>query len=71
MVAAHAAEFSGSFDYKLESYIFIVRAEDGHQVTKVTQITHGTTSEVADYAGVSSSGMYFDPYGMVYMAHNF
>ena len=49
------------------SYIFVIRAVDGHYVTGVHEINHG----VNGYYRVESSGMFFDPYGVVYMTFNF
>ena len=46
-----------------------MRAEDGHFLTNIHKITHGAKDK-GDFT-VSSSGMYFDPYGLVYMAHSF
>lgn len=70
MVAANAAEY-GTYDFKLISYVFVVRAEDGGYVSDVQKIDHGSANDISDYGGVLSSGMYFDPYGLVYLAHGF
>ena len=67
MVAAHGSQFR-NFDYDEKVYILILRAENGHYVTDLHKITHGSSGK-AEFT-VSSAGMYFDPYGMVYMAHS-
>ena len=68
MLAAHGVEFK-EFEYDEKSYIFIVRAEDGHYVTNVHEIKHGKNG-IVEFI-VEASGMYFDPYGLVYMGFNF
>ena len=68
MLAAHSVKFD-NYDYDFISYIFVVRAEDGHYVTDVHEITHGKRDK-GEFI-VEASGMYFDPYGIVYMGFNF
>lgn len=67
-LAAHGSKWS-NFGYDTDVYIFIVRTEDGHYLTDAHKITHGAKDK-GDFT-VSSSGMHFDPYGLVYMAHSF
>ena len=67
MLAAHGSQFR-NFDYDERVYILILRAENGHFVTDLTKIKHGDSGK-AEFT-VFSGGMYFDPYGMVYMAHS-
>ena len=61
-MAAYATRWHTYYDEL--GYVFVVRAADGHYVWGAYRIDHGVAN-----AGlyVTSNGMYFDSYGIVYM----
>lgn len=52
--------------YDEHSFIFTIYTADGHYATQVTQIKYGGAGSGENIA--ESSGMFFDQYGMVYIA---
>ena len=62
---AYASEFK--FDeYDEHSYMWVIRATDGHYVTEVTKIKWAGKDKGENIA--DSNGLFFDQYGMVYIA---
>ena len=64
MVAAYGLKFDEKGSET--GYIFVVRSYDGHYVSGIHSITHGDGDKGSLQA--RAAGMYFDSYGVVYMA---
>ena len=63
------AVYGSKFDtnkYSNYGYIWIVRVEDGHYYAGLREIIHGDNDKANIY--VAAHGMYFDSYGIIYMA---
>lgn len=65
MVAAYGSKLNDP-DFDETGYFFVVRASDGHYVSGIHRFTHGDGDKGRLY--VPNGGMYFDNYGIVYMA---
>ena len=57
-----------NYNFEEKAYIFVIRAADGHYLGDAQQLDHGDANKKHT---VLPSGMYFDSYGLVYMAHSF
>ena len=64
-LSAYATKYDTK-KYAAYGYIFVVKASDGHYIAGIHEIIHGGNDKANIY--VPSNGMYFDSYGIIYMA---